>query len=131
MIARASAEEVLQRAKYNPVIYVTGPRQCGKTTLVQNLYPHYKYVLLEREHIRAEVAADLEGFLLEAMKNEQGLIIDEFQLIPSITSYLQGIVDADRRPGFFILTGSQNFLMMEQITQTLVGRAALVEMLPL
>ena len=131
MIHRLLKEEMLERAKHKPVIFLTGPRQCGKTTLVQETFPHYKYVLLEREHIREQIAADVEGFLLDAMKNEQGLILDEFQHIPSITSYLQGIVDDNPRPGFFILTGSQNFLMMKQIKQTLTGRAALIQMLPL
>ena len=131
MIHRLLKEEILDRARNRPVIFLTGPRQCGKTTLAQETFPHYKYVLLEREHIREQIAADVEGFLLDAMEKEQGLIIDEFQHIPSITSYLQGIVDASPRPGFFILTGSQNFLMMKQITQTLTGRAALIQMLPL
>jgi predicted AAA+ superfamily ATPase len=135
MIARASAKEVLQRAKHRPVVFITGPRQCGKTTLAKNLFPHYKYVNLETEKMRAHIAADPQAFLAEIAK-EPGVIIDEFQYVPSITSYIKAELDEmigkrDHPLGFYILTGSQNFLMMEQVTQTLVGRAALVEMLPL
>ncbi len=131
MIKRQLEEEILACAQQFPVVYITGPRQSGKTTLAQALFPTYKYVLLENETVRAEFAADVEGFLLKALAEHPGVIIDEFQKIPSITSYLQGIVDAERRRnGRVILTGSQNFLMMEQITQTLAGRAAIINLLP-
>jgi predicted AAA+ superfamily ATPase len=131
MIKRQLEQEILECAKQFPVIYLTGPRQSGKTTLTQALFPTYKYVLLEEEEVRVNVAADVKGFLVKALTEHPGIIIDEFQKIPSITSYLQGIVDADRRRnGSVILTGSQNFLMMEQITQTLAGRAAIINLLP-
>lgn len=130
MIKRHLAAEVLACAKQFSVVVLVGPRQSGKTTLTKELFPHYRYVLLEDPDTQARIAADPRGFLADAQK-EQGIIIDEFQQLPELLSYLQGIVDASPRPGFFILTGSQNFLMMEHISQTLVGRAAVLQLLPL
>lgn len=135
MIKRTIEEEVLKHATFQPVVFITGPRQCGKTTLARELFPHYKYVNLEDKETRAYVAANIKNFLAE-MEKESGVIIDEFQYVPDITSYLKVKFDeligkGSPRPGFYILTGSQNFLMVSQVTQTLVGLATLIEMLPL
>lgn len=131
MIKRAVAAELLECAAQFPVVVVIGPRQSGKTTLVRAEFPHYEYVLLEDPDTREKVASDPRGFLQRLLARAQGVIIDEFQHLPELLSYLQGVVDADRRAGFFILTGSQHMLMMESISQTLVGRAAILELLPL
>jgi len=107
-----------------------GPRQSGKTTLVKDTFPEYSYITLEDLDTRLSAHEDPRGFL-QAYAHHKGLIIDEAQEVPSLFSYMQGIMDKEYRPGFFILTGSQNFLMHEKITQTLAGRIALLTLLPL
>jgi len=111
-----------------PVVAVVGPRQSGKTTLVRELFPNHLYLSLERPDVRAEAAEDPVGFLAQAAN---GAILDEVQRAPELPSYIQGMVDEDDRPGRFILTGSQNLLLMEQVSQTLAGRVALLRLLPL
>ncbi|MFA6263874.1 MAG: ATP-binding protein [Candidatus Babeliales bacterium] len=113
-----------------PVVAIMGPRQSGKTTLAKIAFPDYAYVSLEELDKRAAAADDPRGFL-HAYAHQKGLIIDEVQEVPELLSYMQGIVDQEYRPGFFILTGSQHFLMYEKITQTLAGRIALLTLLPL
>ena len=130
MIKRQIEAEIRTRAQSYSVIVLVGPRQSGKTTLAKTLFPNYRYVLLEDPDTRARLAANPRGFFAD-LEKEVGVIIDEFQRLPELLSYLQGIVDAKPRPGFFILTGSQNFLMMEQVSQTLVGRATVLHLLPL
>ncbi len=118
-----------------PVVTILGPRQSGKTTLAQEAFPNHAYFSLERPKTRKMICEDIEDFLLRD-HNAPGIIIDEFQLEPEILSYLQVIVDeyrikrGDRRPGYFILTGSHNFLMNQYITQSLAGRAYIFHMLP-
>lgn len=111
-----------------PVISLTGPRQAGKTTLLQDLYPGYKYVSLEHPEMRRQAMKDPRSFL--EVYGDQ-VIFDEAQRWPELFSYLQGMVDEDRRPGRFILSGSQNFLLRKNITQTLAGRVGIVKLLPL
>ena len=111
-----------------PVISVTGPRQAGKTTLLQHHFPNYRYVSFEQPSVRAAFESDPEGFL---RTYDDKVIFDEAQNVPALFSYLQGIVDADRRAGRFILSGSQNFLMRKNITQSLAGRVGIAELLPL
>ena len=135
MIKRALEKEILKRAEYRSVIFITGPRQCGKTTLAKKLFPHYHYVNLDHEPTLLKILENIDAFLDE-MQKMPGVIIDEFQHAPKITSYIKVRLDeligkTEPKPGFYILTGSQNFLMMEQVTQTLVGRATLIEMTPL
>jgi predicted AAA+ superfamily ATPase len=130
MIKRELAAEVAACAKQFSVVVIVGPRQSGKTTLAKELFPNYRYVLLEDPDTHARIAADPRGFLTD-IQSASGVIIDEFQQLPELLSYLQGVVDANPRPGFFILTGSQNFLMMAQVSQTLVGRAGILQLLPL
>jgi predicted AAA+ superfamily ATPase len=113
-----------------PVVAVVGPRQAGKTTLVKENFPNYKYFSLEDPDTFEIVQADPRDFL-ERNYGTQGVIIDEFQNDPTILSYMQGIVDRNRRPGYFILTGSHNFLMNQAISQTLAGRVAILTLLPL
>lgn len=117
-------------ANFFPVIAVIGPRQSGKTTLVQNLFANYYYLNLENLDLKQAATIDPRGFL-EKLLNYDGVIIDEFQNAPELLSYLQIIVDREKRPGFFILTGSQNFLVNQSISQSLAGRVGILTLLPL
>lgn len=111
-------------------IAVMGPRQSGKTTLVKETFPDYAYVSLENIDFRKIALEDPRGFLL-AYSQAKGVIIDEIQEAPDLLSYMQEIIDQEYRPGYFIITGSQHFLMYEKITQSLAGRIALLTLLPL
>jgi len=115
--------------KQFPILALFGPRQSGKTTLVRTLFPHYKYINLESFEEQEFIQADPKGFM-NRLKKEEGIILDEVQKTPSILSYLQLEVDEDQRPGRFILTGSQNILLNQQLSQTLAGRVALLTLLP-
>lgn len=112
-----------------PVVAVVGPRQAGKTTLAKIAFPSHKYFSLEDPEILERVRADPRSFLEKDYG--AGVILDEFQNEPKILSFMQGIVDRNRRPGYFILTGSHNFLMNQAITQSLAGRVAVLTLLPL
>jgi predicted AAA+ superfamily ATPase len=111
-----------------PVIAVTGPRQSGKTTLVRQVFSGKPYVSLEDPIELAFAQADPRGFL---QRFAQGAIFDEAQRWPDLFSYLQGMVDTDRTPGRFVLTGSQQFGLMAGVTQSLAGRVGLTRLLPL
>lgn len=113
-----------------PVIAILGPRQSGKTTVSRKFFKNYAYVSLEDLDTRTLALQDPRQFLTSFHQYE-GVIIDEIQEVPALLSYMQGIVDAAYLPGFFVITGSQNFLLQEQITQTLAGRIALLTLLPL
>ena len=111
-----------------PVVYLTGPRQSGKTTLARATFPDFAYVNLEDLQRRAAVKEDPHGFL-RSVAGEAGVIVDEAQRVPELFSYLQQVVD-ERRAGPFVLTGSQQFLLGAQISQSLAGRAAVLQLLP-
>ena len=127
MISRSISEKILQLAQKFPVISLTGPRQSGKTTLIRNLFPDYTYVSLENPSHRKAAQEAPQAFIRQ---HTQGLIIDEAQYVPEIFSYVQLEADENRRNGEFILSGSQHFLMMEKITQSLAGRVAIFNLLP-
>lgn len=124
---RSISNAALKAAGEYPVLVITGPRQSGKTTLVQQLFPDYPYVLLEDPDQRRYANEDPRGFLDEF---KDGAVLDEAQRAPELFSYLQGIVDKNPRPGRFILTGSQQFGLMSGITQSLAGRVAMMILLP-
>ncbi len=128
MISRDYSDKILELSTKFPVITVTGPRQSGKSTLVQSLFSEKSYISLEDPDERAFASTDPRGFLSSYPK---GAILDEVQHVPALFSYIQGIVDKANKPGMFILSGSQNFLLMEKITQTLAGRTAICQLLPL
>jgi predicted AAA+ superfamily ATPase len=129
-IKREITNHLIDLAKQFSAVAVLGPRQSGKTTLVKETFPDYAYVSLENLDAKLTATDDPRGFL-QAYAHHKGLIIDEAQEVPALFSYMQGIIDQEYRPGFFILTGSQNFLMHEKITQSLAGRIALLTLLPL
>jgi hypothetical protein len=108
-------------------VAVTGPRQSGKTTLTQKVFPEKPYVSLEAPDQRTRAIQDPRQFLSQF---PDGCILDEVQRAPEIFSYLQSRLDASPDAGQFILTGSQQFGMMEQISQTLAGRIGLLKLLP-
>ena len=111
-----------------PIISITGPRQSGKTTLVKSLFPDHAYKNLEALDVRNAAVEDPRKFLTSF--EGKGLIIDEAQKVPELFSYLQGIVDERKTIGEYILTGSQNFLLLERISQSLAGRVAVIHLLP-
>jgi predicted AAA+ superfamily ATPase len=127
MIARTIAHKVNELLGKYPIVSITGPRQSGKTTLTKLLRPDYEYVSLENPSDRLFAQQDPVGFL-ETYQN--GVILDEVQYVPELFSYLQVYTDARQRLGEYILTGSQNFLLMEKITQSLAGRVAIFNLLP-
>lgn len=127
MITRKISPLVLKYASGFPVVTITGPRQSGKTTLVKMLFPDKPYVSLEDLDVRIYATDDPRGFLSQY---PDGAIFDEIQRVPDLFSYIQTVVDADNREGMFILTGSQQFEMMDRISQSLAGRTAIVCLLP-
>ncbi len=132
MFQRTAAQRLLRLARGFPVLVVTGPRQSGKTTLARATLPGHAYVSLEDPDVRQRVAADPRGFLsAHASASNSGLILDEAQRVPELLSYLQTAVDADRRPGRYVVTGSQNLLLSAAVGQSLAGRAGFLELLPL
>ncbi|MFH0898439.1 MAG: ATP-binding protein [bacterium] len=129
-INRSLEKDIIEGARYFPVVGILGPRQSGKTTLAKKIFDKHKYVSLEDADKRTAAIEDPRTFL-KLHRNEFGLIIDEFQYAPDLLSYIQTIVDDEQKQGFFILTGSQNFLMNQSIGQSLAGRISLHTLLPL
>jgi predicted AAA+ superfamily ATPase len=127
MIPREATAALLKAAQGYPVIAITGPRQAGKTTLSRLVFPDKTYVSLEDPDQLTFALSDPRRFLQGL---PEGAILDEVQRAPGLFSYIQGIVDERRTPGFFVLTGSQHFDLLAQISQTLAGRVALLELLP-
>lgn len=122
-------QKVLERfSKSFPIVAITGPRQSGKTTLARSFFSGLDYVSLEDPSELAFAREDPRGFLARFSK---GAIFDEAQRWPDLFSYLQGMVDEDRRAGRFVLTGSQQFGLMAGITQSLAGRVGMARLLPL
>jgi len=109
-------------------IFLTGPRQSGKTTLARATFPDFHYLSLEDLQNRQEASDDPRGFL-RRLEGERGAILDEVQRVPELFSYLQAFLD-EGRGGPLVLTGSQHFLLSESIGQTLAGRVAILELLP-
>ena len=127
MIPRSISRKALEFAGQYPVVTFTGPRQSGKTTLCKALFPNKPYVSLEDSENRLLAAEDPRSFLA---RYPDGAVIDEVQRVPNLLSYIQTIVDEMNTEGLFILTGSQQFEMLESLTQSLAGRTALIKLLP-
>lgn len=128
MFDRQLSQPLNRLAGAFPVVAVTGPRQSGKTTLTRAVFSEKPYVSLEDPTERAFAEEDPRGFLA---RFTDGAIFDEAQRWPDLFSYLQGLVDTDRRPGRFVLTGSQQFGLLSGVTQSLAGRVGLTRLLPL
>lgn len=127
MINRIAAKQLSKLHNIFKVVAVTGPRQSGKTTLVKSVFPSKPYINLENPDIRQYSIDDPRGFLSQY---PQGAILDEAQRSPLLFSYLQEIVDSKEDTGQFILTGSNNFLLNEKISQSLAGRVGYINLLP-
>lgn len=128
MIKRIIESKALHLSKKYPVITITGPRQSGKTTLVQSIFKDHSYHTLENPETRSLIQNDPRGFFL-SHKNKK-LILDEIQYVPELLSHIQVITDKENIKGQFILTGSQSLILSEKISQTLAGRTAILKLLP-
>ncbi|HRZ97693.1 MAG TPA: ATP-binding protein, partial [Paludibacter sp.] len=127
MIERELKTKLVALATKYPIVTLTGPRQSGKSTLLRNTFPEYNYVSLENTENRLLAQSDPNGFLATYADKT---IIDEAQLVPVLFSYLQTHTDIQGKVGMYLLAGSQNFLLMESITQSLAGRTAVLKLLP-
>mgnify|MGYP003429016548 CR=1 FL=1 len=127
-VRRDIQPHLMRRARESPVVVLTGPRQSGKTTLVRAAFPSKPYQNLEAPDVRDRALADPRGFLEGFPK---GAVLDEIQRAPDLLSYIQVDVDERRQRGRWILTGSQDLLLLSSVSQSLAGRAALLELLPL
>jgi predicted AAA+ superfamily ATPase len=128
MIPRVLQAKLLALARKFPVVTVTGPRQSGKTTLCRAAFPKKAYVSLEAPDVRTYAVEDPRGFLAQY---RHGAVLDEVQRVPQLLSYLQTEVDARPGRGRFILTGSAHLALLESVSQSLAGRTALLNLLPL
>ena len=127
-ITRVIAKSIKEQQAKFPILGITGPRQSGKTTLLRHLFKDYTYISLENPDLRSFALEDPNGFL---KKYNNNVILDEVQRVPELFSYIQTLVDESQKMGQFILSGSQNFHLLNNITQTLAGRVALFKLLPL
>ena len=128
MIPRILEARLRDLAGKFPIVTVTGPRQAGKTTLCRAVFPDKPYVSLEAPDIQEYARRDPRGFLAE---RSEGAVLDEVHRVPELLSYLQPLVDEEPVRGRFILTGSANFALLQSLGQSLAGRTALLELLPL
>lgn len=117
---------ITEACRFFPVITLTGPRQSGKTTLLRHLFSELPYVSLETPNMKEFALTDAIGFLKQFPK---GAFFDEVQNAPQLLSYIQGLVDSDRDIRF-VLSGSSNFSMLKNVTQSLAGRTGVYELLP-
>ena len=127
MIPRLLAPTLRALARKVPVVTVFGPRQSGKTMLCRAAFPRKPYANLEAPDVRQFALEDPRGFLGQF---PAGALLDEVQRAPELLSYIQAEVDEHRTPGRYVLTGSQQWLLSERISQSLAGRTALLRLLP-
>lgn len=127
IIKRIAAKKLTDLAGKFKAVALTGARQTGKTTLVKEVFRGKPYVSLENPDIRSFAIEDPRGFLSNYPK---GAVLDEIQRAPDLFSYLQEVLDHSRQKGLFILTGSNNFLLQQSISQTLAGRVGALQLLP-
>lgn len=126
---RRDLESKLKRFAQFPVVAILGPRQSGKSTLAKEVFKNHVFLDLDDLELRALALNDPKAFL-RTYENEHGIILDEFQRCPDLLSYIKVISDAHDRPGYFVLTGSQNFLMNASISESLAGRVGILTLLP-
>lgn len=126
-LERQLRDELIRLSNLYAVVVVTGPRQSGKTSLCKHEFPDYHYVNLENPSTREQVLVAPKAYLEQYVT---GLIVDEAQHLPELFSYIQVIVD-ENEEAKFVMTGSSNFSLLQSITQSLAGRAAVLTLLPL
>lgn len=126
LLVRSLGEKIKLLSTKFPVVAVTGPRQSGKTTLIRSLYGNYKYYNLENLEFLNLVEKNPAGFI----KSNSKIIIDEVQKLPDLFSYIQVSVDNKKIMGDCVISGSQNLLLSQNISQSLAGRAAYITLLP-
>ncbi|MFA6527533.1 MAG: ATP-binding protein [Candidatus Babeliales bacterium] len=129
-IERNLTEIIRSGAKQVPIVAIIGPRQSGKSTLIKKIFKDYVYLDMQDASIFDFANKDPKGFL-ESYKDEVGVIIDEAQYAPNLFSQLKVEVDKNPRPGYYVLSGSQNFLLHEKISESLAGRVYFYKLLPL
>lgn len=128
MIPRTLESTIYRLMQTFPAIVVTGPRQAGKTTLLQTAFAKtHTYISFENPDVRMRATSDPIGFLKQYPHT---LLLDEIQYVPELLSYIKTAIDEDRTPGKWIITGSQNFALMEGVSQSLAGRAAILSLAP-
>ncbi len=127
LINRRLTGHIKKMLKQFPVVSVTGPRQSGKTTMLKNFFPNYKYFNLERLDYREFIRNDIIGFLRNAGRR---VILDEVQNLPELFSYIQVLTDENNKTGQYILSGSQSFLLNNHISQSLAGRVSINHLFP-
>ena len=125
-VPRTIEARVRQAVRHHPAVAIVGPRQSGKTSLLKRLFPGARYVSLDDPGTQAIVLEDPNALLA----SKEPLILDEAQAAPEIFPYLKAAIDQDRRPGRFLMTGSQNLLLSASIGESLAGRAVYVSLLP-
>ncbi|MDD9897544.1 MAG: AAA family ATPase, partial [Candidatus Melainabacteria bacterium] len=118
---------VKKAAKQFAAVVITGARQTGKSTMVKQLFPKAEFISFDVLPLRAYAKSDPVAFLND-YKSKQ-IILDEIQEVPELLSYIKLAIDQDRKPGQFIITGSQQFSLMEGVQESLAGRAAVLELL--
>lgn len=128
MIERTMAQKLRGMSEWFPVVSLTGPRQSGKSTLIKAVFPEYEYLNLENPEVRRAALDDPVGFI---SRRPDHLIIDEAQYAPELFSMIQVASDERGRAGQYVLSGSQNFLLMRNIQQSLAGRVGMLKLLPL
>lgn len=128
MIERTMAQKLRDMSEWFPVVSLTGPRQSGKSTLIKAVFPEYEYLNLENPEVRRAALDDPVGFI---SRRPDHLIIDEAQYAPELFSMIQVASDECGRAGQYVLSGSQNFLLMHNIQQSLAGRVGMLKLLPL
>ncbi|HEX3744951.1 MAG TPA: ATP-binding protein [Bryobacteraceae bacterium] len=127
-VPRAILPHLLQAARHYAAVVITGPRRAGKTYLLRHAFPHARYVLLEDPDIQARARSDPRGFLAEL---EPPVLFDEIQNVPELFDYVRTRIDqAPRKMGQWLFTGSQEAPLMRGVSESMAGRAAILQLLP-